>query len=54
MRSNKKAIKEMFTDVYETMPWNLREQLQELEDNIRRYPQGYSMLDKFEPSDHSK
>lgn len=45
----KPSIREMFTNVYEEMPWNLNEQWKELKENIEKYPQGYkSILEKFE------
>ncbi len=35
------ALTEMITDVYETPPWHLQEQLDELKQHVRKYPEHY-------------
>lgn len=38
----KPHVRELFNDVYETMPSHLLKQQQELEDQIAKYPEHYS------------
>ena len=35
------ALDDLFTDVYDSLPWNLEEQKAALEEHIRRYPESY-------------
>lgn len=37
----KPAIEELFNDVYEKLPWNLKEQKAELEALLREHPEDY-------------
>ncbi len=34
-------LQDLFTDVYDTLPWHLQEQQTELISHIRKYPQAY-------------
>lgn len=45
----KPPIQEMFTDVYDQMPWNLKEQQDELKLILKENPDQYP-LDKFKES----
>jgi 2-oxoisovalerate dehydrogenase E1 component alpha subunit len=37
----KPAIQEMFTDVYDKLPWNLKEQREELRQILKEHPDKY-------------
>lgn len=37
-RASKPPVSDLITDVYDTPPWNLREQLKEVMDHLNRHP----------------
>lgn len=39
----KAALQEIFTDVYDKLPWNLQEQQNELKEILRENPQKYPL-----------
>lgn len=39
----KTALQEMFTDVYDELPWNLQEQQDELKEILRKNPHQYPL-----------
>lgn len=48
-KEKKPKALQMFEDVYEEMPWNIKEQMAELETLIKDYPQAYP-LSEYESS----
>lgn len=48
-KEKKPPIEEMFNDVYDELPWNLKEQREELKRLLAKYPEDFP-LDQFEES----
>ena len=48
-KDKKPPVSDMFTDVYETLPWHLEEQRQELKELLESNPKAFPQLSQHLP-----